>query len=151
MQPTLLSLPCHVVPFPRGSLTLQGFHSAQGAPNYLGHPVLWCQLCCPWTSGCLAVLPEWGSQQQDMDCPAVCRALAHSQPGWSSPGDPGSCLALDAHLQSTVLKCMPGVSPFPPGKGHLHPLHPFVLVMDSVTVPVCFTVTPHTRLRIWFP
>lgn len=92
MQPTLLRLPPHVVPLLWGSLTLQGFLSAQGASKCLGHPVLWCQLWCPWTSGCLGVLPGWGSEQ-DMDFPAVCRALVHLQPGWSSLRGPGGCLA----------------------------------------------------------
>lgn len=91
-QPTLLRLPPLVVPLLQSSLTLQGFHSAQGLPNTSATPC--CGASCG-VHGLLVVLEFSLSRIQssiglDMDCPAVCRALAHLQPGWSSLGDPGA-------------------------------------------------------------
>lgn len=60
---------------------------------------------------------------------------------WEEPGEELQC-----RLDSSAAAWAPVIAQQPGGRLR----HPFVLVMDSVTVPVCFTVTPHTRLRIWF-
>lgn len=97
-----------------------GVPLCSGAPKYLGHPVLWGQLWCPWTSGCLGVLPEQDPEQHWIGHGLSCSLQSTcTSPAWLElTGGSWGCLALDPHTQSTHTRCFPLQWPWVPW----HPL-----------------------------